>query len=213
MIDILLPTYKRPSELQRIATNIEDTTHNKFALWFGLEADDYDGQLAAVATGHNMRINQYAPSYSNTIQALYESSKFPFIIHANDDFEFHQDWDITPLSMFERKDLMVVGLKQTEGDDHGSAISLFRRKYIEEQSGVVDMPNRIFYPYNHNYVDTEFTQTAQSRNVWAICEPRVITHLHPGFTGRLKDQTFLKNEAMVNVDNATFESRKHLWGM
>lgn len=210
-IDIFVPTYKRAGDLQRLATNVEKNTKNPFTLCFGLELLDDEGIEAAYATGHQVALNAYEPGYANTIQTIYEETKSPFIIHANDDFDFHKDWDVVPMSMFKRPDLMVVGLKQTEGDTHGSAISMFRRKYIEEMSGVIDMPNRVFYPYNHNFVDTEFTQTAQSRGVWAQCEPRVITHMHPGFTGGEKDETHLKNDATVALDEATFDSRKHLW--
>jgi len=211
-VAIYIPTYKRPHDLQRVATNIEENTHNTFTIYFGLERDDEAGLEAAKATGHKAVVNKYKPGYSNTIQTLFEASKEPFILHANDDFDFHKDWDVPPIAMMETPSVMVVGLKQTEGDTHGSAISFFRRKYIEEQSGVIDIHYRVFYPYNHNYIDTEFTQTAQFRGVWAMCGPRVITHMHPGFTGKEKDATHLKNDATVELDSKTFESRKHLWG-
>ena len=208
---IMLPTYKRPYALQDVATNLEKATKNSFTLYFGLEKDDLAGIEAAKATGHKVIINESFPGYANTIQTIYEHSTEPFLLHANDDFLFLPNWDEIPLAMFEREDLMVVGLRQTEGDIHGSAISMFRRRYIEEMSGVVDSPNRVFYPYNHNYVDTEFTRTAQSRGVWAKCGELVIVHQHPGFTGKEKDETYRKNEATVGEDRRTFESRQHLW--
>lgn len=208
---VFLPTYRRPDVLAGVAKNLEENTKNSFTLYFGLEKDDTAGIEAAKATGHKVVINQYEPGYSNTIQTIYENSNEPFFLHANDDFIFNKDWDEAPLSMFDREDLMVVGLRQTETDQHGSAICMVRRKYIEEQSGVIDMPNRVFYPYKHNYVDTEFTQTAQKRGVWAKCGPQVINHMHPGFTGKPKDDTHKKNDDTVEADQRTFESRQHLW--
>lgn len=212
MLDILVPTYKRPKDLQRLADNLKEMTKNSYTLWFGVELDDEQGAKAASDTGANYSYNKYEPGYSNTIQTLYENSTSPFIIHANDDFEFHKDWDVQPIAMFDREDLMVVGMPQTEGDTHGSAISMFRRKYIEEMSGVIDMPNRVFYPYPHHYVDTEFTRTAQFRNVWAMCDSRGITHHHPGFTGNPPDATYQKNDATSEKAREIFESRMHLWG-
>jgi hypothetical protein len=106
---------------------------------------------------------------------------------------------------------MVVGLRQTETDRQGSAICMVRRHYIEQQSGVIDMPGRVFYPYNHNFIDTEFTQTAQRRGVWAKCDPLVIHHNHPGFTGKEKDETYKKNDRTYEEDERTFNNRKHLW--
>lgn len=212
-IGILLPTYKRPHAIPIVAKNIEENTKHDFVLWFGLEADDEAGQRAAQATGHKWLINKYEPSYPNTIQTLYEADDSEFVIHANDDFIFKKDWDAVPVAMFERKDLMVVGLKQTESDYSGSAIHLLRRKYIEEQSAVIDMPNRFLYPYNHNYVDTELTETAQFRGVWAMCDQWVIDHRHPILHGiNEKDETYKKNDATAPIDQKTYESRKHLWG-
>jgi len=212
-IGIFMPTLGRPQDLQKVATNIEEATHNTFTLYFGCEQDDKKTIEAARATGHRVIVNRYEPGgYSNTIQAIYEAADEPFFIHANDDFEFKKDWDIVPLSMFEREDLMVVGMPQTEGDTHGSAISMVRRKYIKEQSGVIDMPNRVFYPYPHHYVDTEFTRTAQYRNVWAMCQEQGIIHHHPGFSGRPHDATYIKNDATSETAREMFEKRQHLWG-
>jgi hypothetical protein len=142
---------------------------------------------------------------------MYEVAKEPFQIHINDDFEFMQNWDEVPIAMFEREDLMVVGLRQNEADRHGSAICMWRKRYIKEQSGVIDIPNRVFYTYNHNFIDTEFTQTAQKRGVWAKCDPLVLHHLHPGFTGKEKDDTYKKNDLTFEDDERAFNQRKHLW--
>ena len=208
---ILLPTYKRPHALQRVATNIEETTKNPFTLYFGCEPDDVESIEAAKATGHQVVLNRERMGYSDTIQACYEASTEPILFHANDDFLFLPNWDEVPVAMFETDWVQVVGVKQSEADTQMSAICLMRRKYIEEQSGVIDMPNRVFYPYHHNYQDTEFTQTAQKRNVWAGCDKPCILHQHPGIIGGEKDETYKKNDATFSLDEATFNSRKHLW--
>ncbi len=214
MIGIMLPTYKRPHALQRVATNIEQATKHPFKLYFGLEPDDTEGIKAAKATGHEVIINKYSSDagYANTIQTIYEATSEPLLFHANDDFLFVDGWDETPVAMFDTDWVQVVGVKQQEGDNSRSAIFMFRRKYIEDQSGVVDMPNRVFYPYHHNYQDTEFTQTAQARGVWAACDAPCILHQHPAILGlNDKDATYLKNDATASADEETFKRRKHLW--
>lgn len=210
----MLPTYKRPSILQAVADNIKATTKNSYTLYFGVESDDKASYEAALATGHKVVVNKYGSEegYSNTIQSIYEISQEPFIFHSNDDFEFLQDWDEHPIAMFETEQVQVVGVPQNEADKTYSAICFIRRKYIEEQSGVVDMSNRVFYPYHHNYQDTEFTRTAQSRGVWYSSSAPCINHLHPGFTGKEKDETYKKNDATYELDRITFENRQHLWG-
>lgn len=210
-LSIWLPTYKRPHKLAEVVKNIEEATKNSFVLYFGVELDDPESYEAAKATGHKVYRNEHPPGYSGTIQTLYEKSKEPFWFHANDDFTFLPNWDEAPLAMFERKDLMVVGVPQHESDNTYSAISFARRSYIEDQSGVIDMPNRVFYPYHHNYQDTEFTRTAQARGVWASSSAPCINHNHPGFTGGPLDETYRKNQATSDEDKKTFESREHLW--
>ena len=208
---IYLPTYHRPHTLRNVARNIAEVTTTPYTLYFGVEAEDKESLDAAKLTGHEVVVNAHDPGYSGTIQTMYENSHEPFWFHANDDFEFLKDWEKQPIAMFENAGVKVVGVKQREVDTTYSAICFARRSYIEEQSGVIDMPNRIFFPYNHNYQDTEFTRTAQARGVWASCDAPCIEHRHPGFTGGEKDETYRKNDATVELDRVTFEKREHLW--
>lgn len=209
---IWLPTYKRPNALQKVADNIQTATMNSYTLYFGLEPDDEAGIAAARAVdGAKVIINPYEMGYSNTIQAMYENSKELIWFHANDDFYFEPNWDAHPIAMFERESLMVVGVPQNDADKTYSAICFGRRSYIDEQSGVIDMPKRVFYPYHHNYQDTEFTRTAQARGIWAGSSEKCIDHQHPGFTGKEKDYTYKKNDETAPLDQKTFESRQHLW--
>lgn len=213
MLDIFLPTYKRPHKLAEVAKNIEDTTHNSFSLYFGVEPEDEESYKAALATGHKVVINKYdgEAGYSNTIQSCYEASDNPYWFHANDDFTFLPDWDKPYLEFLEgNPHLMVVGAHDGMGSVSYSTICFVRRSYIEEQSGVVDMPNRCFYPYHHNYQDTEFTLTAQKRGVWGKVELPCIVHNQPPNVEE-RDETYQKNIATVNIDSNTFDTRKHLW--
>jgi hypothetical protein len=210
-LSIWLPTYGRPHKLAEVAKNIEKATKNSFVLYFGVEPGDSGSIEAAKATGHKVVVNNGDMGYSNTIQACYEASNEPFWFHANDDFYFLENWDEILLTLFEREDLMVVGVPQNEADKTYSAICFARRKYIDEMSGVIDMPKRVFYPYGHNYIDTEFTRTAQARGVWASSSAPCINHLHPGFIGGEKDATYRKNDASAGDDEKTFDSREHLW--
>lgn len=206
-LGIFLPTYKRSHTLQKVATNIENATRSEFKLYFGLEPHDLEGIQAAKATGHEVVINKYDQGYSNTIQTIYEQSNEPVIFHANDDFEFYDGWDMKHMELLHlRPEVMVLGAHDGMEDPSYSTISFIRREYIEKFSGVIDMPNRVFYPYNHNYVDTEFTLTAQARGVWDRLETPCIKHHRVG-----GDETYSKNDATSPVDAKTFASREHLW--
>lgn len=215
---IYLPTYKRAWALADVAKNIEATTHNSYTLYFGLEAEDLEGIEAAKATGHTVIINKYEPGYANTTQSMYEASDETYWFHGNDDFEFLPDWDKAPIEKLEAQpETMVMGVNDGNPGTNYWTISMVRRAYIETMSGVIDIPGRVFYPYHHNYIDTEFSQTAVTRGIWDKCETPAIIHLHPGLAGsitgkaREHDATYEKNNITAAMDAATYGSRVHLF--
>lgn len=203
--------------LQAVANNIKATTFNDYELYFGLEAEDVRGIEASDKTGWNTVVNKYGPGYSDTIQTIYEQSNDTYFFHANDDFEFLPDWDKASIEALDANPgLMVVGVHDGNDSTNYWTISMIRRQYIEKMSGVVDMPNRVFYPYNHNYIDTEFSQTAIYRGVWDKVETPCIKHHHPGFGGRMGrpvsyDDTYAKNDATAPQDGAMYAARRHLF--
>jgi hypothetical protein len=219
MLGIYLPTYKRPHELQRVASNIEEATSSPFRLIFGLEAEDKEGIKAAKKTGHKVVINKGSRGYSNTIQAIYESDDSPIFFHANDDFFFLPDWDVAPLKKLEENpDIGVLGVHDGNPATNFYTISFVRRSYIEDDSGVIDMPKRVFYPYNHNFIDTEFSHTAIFRGKWDKCPEPCIQHHNPGLLKHFQgvpekeiDKTYQKNNGTFGIDQETYNSRRHLW--
>lgn len=206
-LGIYCPTYKRPHKLQEVADNIKATTKTDFRLYWGCEPEDRESIMAAADTGYPVIVNKGKQGYSDTIQTVYEQSDEPIFFHANDDFVFLDGWDIEPMRLLaENPNVMVVGAH--DGNDFPTywTISFIRRQYIEDQSGVVDMPNRVFFPYKHNYQDTEFSQTAIMRAVWVPCTNGCIKHL------RLEhDETYAKNEQTAMEDYLTYTSRLALF--
>lgn len=206
-LGIYLPTWHRPGKLQEVATNIEQNTNTPFTLYWGIEPDDTASIEAAKKTGHKVVINKYDMGYSNTIQTIYEQAKEPIWFHANDDFYFPKDWDKPHIKFLdENPEVMVLGVPDGTASEAYSTISFCRKKYIDEQSGVVDMPKRVFYPYNHNFQDTEFTKTAQFRGVWNCCTEPCIDHRREG-----DDETYQKNNATYEADSIIYHTRKHLF--
>lgn len=202
-----MPTLGRPGSLQRLVDNIRDTTASKHQVVFVTEVGDLASARAAVATGATVLVNGREPSYSNAIQTAYEAVRAPVFIAANDDFEFTPGWDEQALDTL-AGGALVAGI--FDGASGHMAISLVARSYIEDQSGVVDMPNRVFFPYRHNYVDTEFYWTAVKRGVFRE-SAAVIKHLHPDWGYAVQDNTYLKGQSTLAEDSRTFASRRHLW--
>lgn len=214
-LGIYLPTYGRPKKLKSVAQNIEQATKSPFKLYWGVEPFDRESILAAKDTGHPVILNEGKATYSDALQTIYEQTSEPIFFFANDDFLFLDDWDEEPLKKMEAdKGMGVLGVSDGNPQTGYTAISFIRRSYIEGQSGVIDMPNRVLYPYNHNYVDNELTETAQFRGVWGFCSAPCIEHQHPSFTwlGDFEtDETYIRNNLKDAEDNELFHSRRHLW--
>lgn len=211
MIGIYVPTLGRPHKLQALVDNIHQATRTPHGIVFVTERDDPESLRAALATGANAIVNRYEPSYSNALQTAYETFNHPYFVGANDDFDFQPGWDVEALSVMRAPGVMVVGIDDGGPSCDYSTISLIDRRYIDEQSGVADMPRRVNYPYKHNYADTEFFHTAVSRGVFKAATRSVIKHRHPDFGGVDLDDTYRKSQASLSEDGATFNSRAHLW--
>ena len=144
-LGVYIPTYGRPDKLQAVADNVKAATYNDFQLYWGVEPEDKASIKAAQATGYPVIINKYDKGYSNTIQTIYEHTDEPVFFHGNDDFVFLKDWDKAPLEyMEEYPDIMVLGAHDGNPKTRFYTICFIKRQYIEEQSGVIDMPNRVF---------------------------------------------------------------------
>ncbi len=216
MIAVYVPTLRRPSRLQPLVDNIRAASTVETNIVFVTEPGDTESHEAALATGCWALRNKFPEaSYSNALQTAYESpvGRQPYFIGANDDFDFQPGWDTAALDLIDKHEgfIKVVGINDGNDGCVYTTISLVMRSYIETQSGVIDMPNRVNYPYKHNYVDTEFAATAKKRCVFAPCPESVIIHRHPDWGYGDLDPVYLKNKDSSSADGATFSERARLW--
>lgn len=212
MIGIIIPTYHRPHALERAMKNADENTHSLHTIYFVVEPDDWDSIWEIERIGGNIILSYYPGSHTGAANTAYEMTEEPFFIIANDDFNFHKDWDVPALKAMEDPKVGAVGLNDGSGSGVFTAITLVRRAYIEKHSGVMDVPNILYYPkYNHNYVDTEFSNTAKKRGMWAVCPESIVEHMHWSFNKANKDATYEKSSGTASADGILYESRKHLF--
>jgi hypothetical protein len=210
VIGIYVPTLGRPHVLQRLVNNIHASTTLPHRIIFVVEPHDEESLNAAWQTGELVSINEGSPSYSNSLQTAYDLDNSDYFIGANDDFDFFPNWDTEAMKVM-GNGVMVVGIHDGSPQCGFSTISLVDRRYIGTMSGVIDIPNRVNYPYRHNYVDTEFHATAVKRGVFAPAPNSVILHKHPDWGHAEDDETYRKSQATMSLDATTFASRTHLW--
>ena len=210
-IGVIVPTFQRPTRLQAVVDNIHENTTLPHKITFVLEPTDTASIEAAKATDEEVLISKYPGNHTGAANSAYEETNAPFFIIANDDFNFHKNWDIEAMKEFEDPKVGVVGVNDGQSSGY-TAITVVRRKYIEEQSGCMDIPNTLYYPgYNHNYVDTEFSRTAMKRNAFRACPSSVVEHMHWAFGKNTIDPTYDKSNKTSPADNSTYQSRQHLW--
>lgn len=214
-IGIYCPTLGRPNKLQEVLDNLKENTFNNFELYWGIEPFDKASVKAAKKTGCNIIINNGKACYSDALQSIYDETDEEIFLWANDDFHFLKDWDKGPIEYLQSNpEIGVLGLHDGNPQTKYSTISMIRRIYIVDESGVMDMTNRVLYPYMHNYVDDELTETAQKRGRWAHYDGKSIEHRHHSFTwlGEVDhDETYQKSEKTFGQDTETFHRRRHLW--
>lgn len=208
-IAVIIPTFKRPQTLEKLMENIHTNTSTKHTIYFVVEPDDQESIDTVTKLNQKLLLNKYPGSHTGAANTAYEETTEPFFIIANDDFNFTTGWDTEAFKAMEG--FSVVGLN--DGFSQGyTQITLVRRSYIQEQSGVVDDPNTLYHRgYHHNYVDTEFSETAKKRGVFTICPESIVEHLHYSYGKSKMDETYQKTTSRVNQDSALYASRRHLF--
>lgn len=218
MIDILIPTIGRAHKLQAVYDNAHDNTVGPHQVVFIVESDDSRSIAAATDTGALVVYNTGARTYAGAINSGYHATAGDWLFTGNDDFDFKYGWDTLGLAHYEDGKYPVIGvndnLNPTVLNMTNSTIHLVARWYLDDIGGVIDEGAGSFYHemYHHNYVETEFIDTAKMRGVFMPCLDAEVHHLH--WTAGLSeyDETAaLPAKARGAEDAALYSSRNHLW--
>jgi len=208
-IAVIIPTFNRTDKLERAAKNVHENTTISHRIYFVIEPGEWASFNEIKRIGESLIISKYPGCHTGAANTAYEETYEPFFMLANDDFNFHPGWDIEAMSKMV-DGVSVVGVN--DGMGQYTPITFVRRSYIQEQSGSMDTKNTLYFPgYNHNYVDTEFAETAKKRGVWTECPESVVEHLHWTYNKSPMDKTYEKSHATASQDQLLYESRRILW--
>ena len=216
MFTILIPTLGRHKRMEGIIENIKQTTKGTYNLWFILEGYDSESIQEANRLGAKFIISNPGGSYVNAINYGYKLLHFqnkidPFVFLGSDDIEFTPGWDKEMLKEFANEKVGVVGAWDnwpiSKTSKHGSHL-LIRTKYIQEHSGVEDMPGVIYAPcYNHYMCDIETEQTAMKRGAF-VASPAEIKHHHWVNGEAQMDKTYSDGKMALHHDTVAYEGRR-----
>ena len=218
-VAVLIPTLGRPNRIQPLLDNLNATTTGDFTAYFIVEQDDAPTIDAVRQAGAGLIINDGPPTYASCINTAYRQTDEPYLFLGADDIVFLDRWFEAAVAEMADSKVGVVGTADPHHPlpDHSSH-SLVRRRYIEEQSGCMDLRDTVLYPYRHGFTDHELVGVAKSRHAYRYCESSCVEHHHPGWDslGRVRggatlDATYQKGNRHHRLDTMTFIERSRKW--
>jgi hypothetical protein len=196
---ILIPAM-RPRMLAPLAENIREATPEPHTVYF-IATGDCAEAVNAIPDVHP--IYDRGGTWAERINRGVEATTEPSLFLGAEDVLFHPGWLTAALAI--RSFVTVVN------DLHNPAgtMALVRRGYVE--FGTVDGPELLHDGYAHNFVDTEFFETARSRGALAYCEDSIVEHLHPAAGKALDDAVYRLGRRRLEDDRRLYEQRRPLW--
>lgn len=215
MIDILIPVLGRPDSADRAYMNARHGTVAMNTVIFICTRGDHAEIEACKKTGAVVLLVD-EPGYAAKINqgALSELSRGEFVFLGADDLNFHREWDTIAIDRFHETRKPVIGTNDlgnpTVKAGRHATHSLVHRSYIER--GTIDEPWKLLHEgYDHNWVDTEFVETAMSRDAFTFAADSHVEHLHPFWRKGPTDVIYERGQKHYHRDGQLFRQRRTLW--
>lgn len=207
---VLVPVLKRPHRVRSLLDSINAATPGARILFIA-DPDDRE-ELAALDAAAAERII-YAGGYARKINEGVRRTDEPLIFLGADDLAFRPGWLEAATARLGGRVGVIgtndLGNKQVLAGRHATH-SLVTRAYVS--SGTIDEPDRLLHEgYDHNFVDNEFTETAQKRSAWRFARRSIVEHLHPNWQKAQGDETYAKGQRNYEIDRKLFRARRCLW--
>jgi len=218
-VAVLVPTLGRPHRVRPLLDNLNSVTSGDFAVYFVVEREDSQTVEAVRRAQAGLIFNTGSPTYASCVNTAYRETVEPYLFLAADDVVFVDGWLEEALAGMQDPGIGVVGTEDPRAPvpDH-SAHSLVRRRYIQEQSGCVDLRDTVLYPYKHGFTDHELVGVAKARRAYVYRAGSHVEHHHPGWDslgrvrgGQALDATYRKGNRHHRLDTITFIERSRAW--
>lgn len=216
---ILIPVLRRPQNVQPLVQTIVNNTKEPFELLFLVSPGD-DEEISELKNFNEdylvMDANyENKGDYARKINAGFNSVEANWYFLGADDLRFHPDWFEASMAIQKTSDACVIGTNDmgnpTVLSGNHSTHSLVLRDYVLE-CGTIDQPGKVLHEgYRHNFVDSEFTETARWRGAWAFARNSRVEHLHPDWRKNKTDEIYKIGKSGFEEDRKYFETRKRLW--
>ena len=216
MIDILVPVLGRGHQIEPLLANIAGVTDVDWRVTFICSPDDPAAEIC-LGTEQTTIVVPWQPAradFAKKINLAYDLIEdADWFFQGATDLVFHGGWASQALRTANAGRIGVVGTNDlgnpaVKRGNHATHI-LFSRDYIERfDGGVYDNTGRVFSEqYDHQFVDTEFVQTAILRGQFKPCLRSVVEHMHPHWGKGEMDETYVKSERSFRDDSAIYNNR------
>lgn len=219
MIVIAIPVLNRPHRVEPLIDSIEHATPETHRTIFVVSPGDDDEITAIEKAGAELICTPVAydsGDYAKKINLAHRATWEPLLFLGADDLLFHEGWfERAYEKLIERPGVGVVGTndlgnRRVTAGQHATH-SVVSREYVDTR-GTIDEPRKVLHEgYRHNWVDTEFVQTAQHRGAFIAAHDSVVEHLHPHWGKAELDSTYEHGLAGFERDRRVFLGRQHLW--
>lgn len=179
MISILLPTRKRPRNIERLMHSIKATTVGECEVLAYIDADDDSEQIKDVHYVQGPRI-----VLSQCFNECYKHATGDIVMFCSDDVAFRtKKWDEQVIAAFpEDKIAFVHGDDGVNGDRFGTH-GFLSRTWVDKVGYV--LPPYFSADYSDNWVNA--LADSIGRRIYI---PAMFEHLHPSLGKAAVDQTF-----------------------
>src|ERR1022692_933556 len=149
-VAIILPLM-RPQHIKNLLINIAATTndYSVYVIATGECATTTQPFVSDIVT----LIDDGGGTWPERMNLGYQMTTEPYFFTGADDVLFHDNWLISAMQSMKEIDgvVMVADLYNSLG-----TLALISRRYIDEESGVMDEPRIVIHPgYGHTYSETE----------------------------------------------------------
>lgn len=217
---ILIPVLRRPKNIYPLVSSILNTTTASFEIVFIASPGDHEeiSELGNLKQPYLLMEDSYEGKgdYARKINHGFRSIDAEWYFLGADDLLFHPLWFEAAMATYEATGACVIGTNdlgnpQVLRGEHATH-SLVLGEYAAE-CGTIDEPGKILHiGYPHEYVDTEFIETAKWRGAFAFSNDSRVEHLHPNWGKAPMDSIYAGQNERMNKGRILFEQRKRLWG-
>jgi glycosyltransferase involved in cell wall biosynthesis len=213
VIDLLIPVLGRPQNVQPLIASIKENTAVPHRIVFVVGPNDPE-EMEAVYMSRVPYIRCPKTGYAAKINLAASLSTAEFVFLGADDIRFHPDWDRAAIQRYYDTGCPVIGTNDLGNPTvmrgrHATHL-LVHRSYLA--AGTIDETGKLLHEgYGHQWVDTEFIETAKKRGAWTFCSDSIVEHMHPFWHKGEDDAIYRKGRSTTAQDMRLFRKRRHLW--